>query len=269
VESRRSHPLKHSESTVTEWASNGYFCVGQFLSGSECLKIIRAAEHLVLNGPDAILRYEGNASKTLPIDQRLSKLYRFHRSEPFRSLGTDPGLISLIRPLIGEDFDLFLSQVVWKVPGALGQPWHQDSSIFPFQPSRPVVAVWIALTDATEDNSCLRVIPGSHTAELAPHGRDRSGPTAGRYVGLVDQDVADYSSLLMLAGDLVIFDSHLVHASGDNLSADTRVALCFHFAAKDTVDRTVETFGGSPYNDWMPAWRAETVQSSDGQDRPT
>ena len=194
-------------------------------------------------------------SEKLPEEQRVSKLYRFHRAEPFHSLATNPGLTSLIRPLMGGDFDLFLSQAVWKMPGAMGQPWHQDSSIFPFEPSRPVVAAWIALTDATESNSCLRVVPSSHKADVAPHGRDQSAATAGRYVSLVDQDVATYTSLVMSPGDLVIFDSHLVHSSGDNLSTEARIALCFHFATSGTIDRTAETFGNSPFNDWMPAWR--------------
>ena len=251
-------PIKSSESATAEWESNGYFRVDQFLSKTDCPRFIRAAERIVHEDLDSIVRYEGNLSETLPVDQRLSKLYRFHRAQPFRSLGTDPRLISLLRPLIDGDFDLFLSQVVWKVPGALGQPWHQDSCVFPFQPSRPVVAVWIALTDATEETSCLRVVPGSHNAELAPHGREQTEPTAGRYVSLVDQRVADHSSLLMSAGDLVIFDSHLIHSSGDNLSAEARVALCFHFAATGTADHTAETFGASPYNDWMPAWRTSS-----------
>ncbi len=71
-------------------------------------------------------------------------------------------MLGQIRPWISGDIDVFLSQVVWKVPGAMGQPWHQDSSIFPFEPSRPVVAAWMALTEATEENGCLRIVPGSH-----------------------------------------------------------------------------------------------------------
>jgi ectoine hydroxylase-related dioxygenase (phytanoyl-CoA dioxygenase family) len=45
-------------------------------------------------------------------------------------------------------------------------------------------------------------------------------------VTLVDQEIADYDSLVMSAGDLLIFDSHLIHSSCDNLSTDPRVALC-------------------------------------------
>ncbi len=253
--SRGSQPAGSDVSPIAEWESNGYFRVNGFLTTRDCHKLIRAAQD-VLEDQDAIVRYESNLSGDLPADKRVSKLYRFHRAQPFKSLATGPRLIGLIRPLIGGDFDIFLSQVVWKVPGALGQPWHQDSSIFPFEPSRPVVAAWIALTEATEANSCLRFVPRSHKASLAQHGPDRSGPTAGRYVISVDQDVVDYNSILMSPGDLAVFDSHLVHSSGDNVSHQARIALCFHFAASGTVDRTAEVFGQSPYNDWMPAARA-------------
>lgn len=256
--SRASHPTTRDGSAVDEWESNGYFRVSEFLSRNDCRQLIKAAQHIVHEDQDAIVRYEINLSETLPKGQRVSKLYRFHRARPFHPLVTSPGLIRLIRPLMGGDFDLFLSQVVWKVPGALGQPWHQDSSIFPFEPSRPVVAAWIALTEATESNSCLRVVPRSHKAGVGLHGRDQGAATAGRYVTLVDQDVAAYSSLVMAPGDLVVFDSHLVHSSGDNLSTKARIALCFHFATSGTIDRTAETFGNSPYNDWMPAWRASS-----------
>ena len=97
-------------------------------------------------------------------------------------------LLAQVRPLIRGDIDVFLSQVVWKMPGALGQPWHQDSSIFPFDPPRPVVAAWIALTPVNEESSCLWMKPGSHMAEVGPHLRRRNGPTGGRYLELADQD---------------------------------------------------------------------------------
>jgi ectoine hydroxylase-related dioxygenase (phytanoyl-CoA dioxygenase family) len=222
-----------AEKAVSDWEKNGYFRVREFLSHHDCDRLIEAAQHIIQEGHNAIVRYEGNLPETLPKEQRVSKLYRFHRAEPFCSLVTSPSLINLIRPLMSGDFDVF----------------------FPFEPTRPVVAVWIALTEATESNSCLRVVPGSHKAEVAPHGRDQGAATAGRYVSLVDQDVAAYTSLVMSPGDLVVFDSHLAHSSGDNLSTKARIALCFHFATSGTIDRTAEVFGSSPYNDWMPAWR--------------
>jgi phytanoyl-CoA hydroxylase len=244
------------EVTGAEWNRDGYVRLEGFLAIDECRQLLAAARAMVEADGDALVRFEDNLPPTLPAEQRVSKLYRFHRHEPFRSVATDPRLVSHLRPLIRGDIDVFLSQVVWKVPGAMGQPWHQDSSIFPFEPSRPVVAAWIALTGAGEDTSCLRVVPGSHGARVAPHGRDRQSPTAGRYVALTDQDVVGHEALVMAPGDLVVFDSHLVHASGDNSTDQARAALCFHFAAAGTIDRTAEVFGESPYNDWMPVFRA-------------
>jgi hypothetical protein len=244
------------EDARVPWKATGYFRVNGFLSVSECGLLLGAADEMVKGGGEALVRFENNLPKTLPPGRRLSKLYSFHRSEPFMSLATDSRLLNRIRPLIEGDIDVFLSQVVWKVPGALGQPWHQDSSIFPFEPSRPVVAAWIALTECTEENSCLRVVPGSHQSDVAPHGHDQRDPTAGRYVTLTDQGVVEYESLIMAAGDLVVFDSHLVHSSGNNMTEEARTALCFHYASAGTIDRTTECFGGSPYNDWMPAFRA-------------
>ena len=41
-------------------------------------------------------------------------------------------------------------------------------------------------------------------------------------------------------GDLLLFDSHLMHRSTDNESDGIRAAMVYHYAAAGTVDRTVE-----------------------------
>jgi hypothetical protein len=86
--SQGSHPLRSGESPAAEWESNGYFCANEFLSSNDCRQLIRAAEHMVHEDEDAIVRYESNLSDALPADQRVSKLYRFHRAQPFKSLAT-------------------------------------------------------------------------------------------------------------------------------------------------------------------------------------
>jgi phytanoyl-CoA hydroxylase len=231
-------------------ATDGYFRVNGFLSGVECQRVLDAVEQLLRSGHQPA-RFEKNLPTSLPPELRVSKLYRFHRQEPFFSFCTSQRLLAYLQPMFSGTISVFLSQAVWKVPGALGQPWHQDSSIFPFEPARPVVAAWIALTEANEETSCLRVVPGSHLTPIAEHGRDRKSPTEGRYVAMVDQNTDGYVSLEMAPGDMVLFDSHLVHSSSDNAGSTSRVALCFHYAAADTVDHTSERLGSSPYNDWM------------------
>lgn len=55
----------------------------------------------------------------------------------------------------------FQSQFIWKNPGAWGQPWHQDTYYFHFDKG-PHIGVWLALTEATVENGCLSVLPGTH-----------------------------------------------------------------------------------------------------------
>ena len=251
-------PSADTSDRLSLWQVNGFVRVDGFISNDQCSSLLAATDGLLKAGGDARpVRFEGNLPSSLPSKDRISKLYAFHRTEPFLSLCTSDQLLAQVRPLFPGDIDVFLSQVVWKLPGAPGQPWHQDSSIFPFDPPRPVVAAWIALTPANHETSCLWIKPGSHLAELAPHVRNRNGPTAGRYFELTDQDSSDSRALVMEPGDLALFDSHLAHRSGDNVSAERRVALCFHYASSGTADRTLDQFGTSPFNDWMPAFRAE------------
>ena len=106
-------------------------------------------------------------------------------------------------PIIGSDTDVFLSQLVWKLPGAEGQPWHQDAAIFPFDPPGPVIALWLALTTADDATGCLRVVAGSHRGQSLSHEPQVTARSNGRYVGVVDQHVDGGVALPVSRGDAV------------------------------------------------------------------
>ncbi len=57
--------------------------------------------------------------------------------------------------------------------------WHQDQGVAtPEQDEVPVLTVWLPITDATVENGCLAVVPGSHKRELATHCPG-TGPDGG------------------------------------------------------------------------------------------
>jgi phytanoyl-CoA hydroxylase len=57
--------------------------------------------------------------------------------------------------------------------------WHQDQGVAtPEQDETPVLTVWLPITDATVENGCLAVVPGSHRGDLAAHCPG-SGPDGG------------------------------------------------------------------------------------------
>ena len=182
-------------------------------------------------------------------------MFRVARRDPFRSFIERPELTAIARDLIGaEDLDCFLSQFIFKNPGAWGQPWHQDSYYFPFEPPRPIVGLWLAVTPATLDNGCLHVVPGSHQEPVHHHIPDpRPGANYG-YTEIVDHDMSSSTPVLMEPGDLLVFDSHLMHRSTDNSSNGLRAAMVFHVAAAGTLDHT-ERDKGYTINDWIPVRR--------------
>ena len=102
-------------------------------------------------------------------EDAMSKVFRLHRDEVFADFAHSEDVVDRVSELIAPEIDVFLSQFIFKTPGAWGQPWHQDSFYFPFEPARPVVGVWLAVTEATLANGCLHVLPGSQTEPVHTH----------------------------------------------------------------------------------------------------
>jgi hypothetical protein len=185
----------------------------------------------------------------------VAKIFRLARDPVFRTFAESDPVVDLVAAVLGtDDVDCFLSQFIFKNRGAWGQPWHQDSFYFPFEPARPVVGIWLAVTEATLANGCLHVLPGSHREPVHAHVPDpRPGANYG-YVEIADHDMSESVPVLMQPGDLLVFDSHLMHRSTDNRSDSLRAAMVFHYARAGTVDHTVRERGYT-INDWMPVRR--------------
>jgi phytanoyl-CoA hydroxylase len=196
-------------------------------------------------GADA--RREGDAPEA-----GVSKIFRLHRDPVFAEFAHDGRVLDLVSGLLGQDIDIFLSQFIFKNPGAYGQPWHQDAFYFPFEPDRQV-GVWLAVTEATLDNGCLWVLPGSHTEPVHEHLPDRRPDSQYGYVEIVDHEMQAAVPVLMEPGDLLVFDSHLMHRSTDNHSRGVRAAMVYHYSPAGTID--LRTSDQHVVNDWVSARR--------------
>jgi ectoine hydroxylase-related dioxygenase (phytanoyl-CoA dioxygenase family) len=177
----------------------------------------------------------------------VSKIFKLHRHDVFAEVAANPAVTDLVAGLVGPRLDCFLSQFIFKNPGAWGQPWHQDGYYFPFDPPRPITGVWLAVTEATLENGCLHVLPGSHREPVHDHVLDRRPNANYGYVEIVDHDMSAAVPMPMDPGDLLLFDSHLMHRSTDNQSSALRAAMVYHYAATGTVARNVD----SPVNDFV------------------
>ena len=104
----------------------------------------------------------------------------------------------------------------------------------------------MALEDATKENGCLWVIPGSHKGGvkgrfvLTPQRTTRwADDVKPSYPGLDADEVAaranGYVPLEAKAGTLVMLHGSTVHASALNTSSKSRAAYSVHFVSADTV----------------------------------
>ena len=183
----------------------------------------------------------------------MSKIFKLHRDGVFADFAHSAAVVDTV---VGADrarHRRLPVPVHLQDAGAWGQPWHQDSFYFPFDPARPVVGVWLAVTEATLANGCLHVLPGSQSEPVHTHVPDRRPGANYGYFEIVDHDMAASEPVLMDPGDLLVFDSHLMHCSTDNESDGIRAAMVYHYAMAGTVDHTEEYF--PTVNDWVPARR--------------
>lgn len=120
-------------------------------------------------------------------------------------------------------------EIYWKTPA------HQDQASI--SKSANTVIAWIPLVDCTYDGiGPIEVIPGSHL----------KGAQWDRYessFGLVDAEEG-FIKLYASPGDVILFNSCLVHRSGTNTSDDIRYSISYRYA-----DLANETWIGRDYYD--------------------
>ena len=180
------------------------------------------------------------------IEDEISKLFRIHSRGIFNEFINNQVLCDILEDILGPNVDCFLSQFIFKNPGAWGQPWHQDSSYFPFD-REPQVGAWLATSEATLENGCLVILPGSHKEHLHEHlPDDREGSNYG-YTEIKDHDFSNEVPMTLNTGDLLLFHSFLMHKSYDNNSQARRTAMVYHFAETGTDFGPVD----SPTNEWI------------------
>ena len=147
------------------------------------------------------------------------------RDAGIRAFIQRPEFAALAGEWLGPDVDLYWNQSVFKGPDGDKQfPWHQDDGYTPVEPS-PYLTVWIALNDATPENGCISVRPGSHKNGLFPH---ESTPIGLACHSLDDADQGIFVPLR--AGSLVSFQSLTMRKSGVNRTQGTRKAYVVQYA---------------------------------------
>ncbi len=164
-------------------------------------------------------------------------------NDPFmHRLVGDERLLDITEQFIGPNIALYAAHYIAKRP-LDGQAvlWHQDGTYWPIEPME-VVTLWVAGTDATIENGCLRVLPGTQNAKLLSRAElqdvddGKNVLASGIHPSQIDD--SDVVELELKAGDVSIHNPRIIHGSNPNTSDQWRVGLTLRYIPTSTWVKT-------------------------------
>jgi phytanoyl-CoA hydroxylase len=231
------HRARLAPEDLTRFRDDGYLALEGVLSPADVVASLGALRDLVLDR----VRYSGVWVQQEPFfsgggedaraadpELRVRKLAYFVKAEPrLAAMAAHPRLSAILDQLIGARHRLIQDMALLKPPfKGSEKPWHQDNAYFDWTPLDGVIGVWIALDEATVENGCMQIVPGSHRAGPSPHYHVRD-------CQLPDDRIAreDIHVVPLKPGGALFFSALLHHGTPANLSAQRRRALQFHYTS--------------------------------------
>lgn len=183
-----------------------------------------------------------------------------------------PKVLDAVQDLIGPDILVYHSTLFLKEAHTDAYVrWHQDSPYFYLDPHEHVTA-WVALSDASIEAGCMRVLPGSHhwgafehDDQPAPGNMIRRGQgISGRF----DHETGHF--MPVLAGQMSLHHTDLVHASGANNSGDRRLGFAIsyipaHVRSTGHVKPSALCVRGRDHGHFVPEQRLGTPLSDEAR----
>ena len=228
-------PRAVTDEDVAAYRRFGFIAVADLFTAAEVEAACAALSRLVAGAEPQFqgVQFEETArGRTLAPAERepyVRKLYDdFTAYDPrLKAMATKPAFVAIVERLLGATTRVSQEMALLKPPHiGREKPWHQDLAYFLLDPPDGVLGTWIALDEATPENGCMHVIPGSHRGGPRPHYHDRDCQLPDECVQ-VDQDVM----VPLAPGGVLFFHSLLHHGTPPNRSPARRRALQFHFAS--------------------------------------
>lgn len=231
------HPSLVQQKTLYE--DDGYLVLPELLDQAE-LATLRAALADVLREADGLT--ESNAKFSIvrsddgarQVVRRIFSPIAHHQA--FYDLVFNPKIVDVVENLLGPDIQLHHTKLNLKPPSKDARfEWHQDYPFFPHT-NFDLLAVMIMLDDSTEENGCLKIIPGSHKWGPRNHMFARDGAFSSQ---LEDRSVLDdpsrWKTVPVPAGGMELHHCNMLHSSGPNRGTHPRSAIVIQYRAADNV----------------------------------
>ena len=237
---------------VTDYRRDGFALLANALTADqiaaindEALQLCRGdLGQIEFRGPDArtVLQREQAVQAVRDDDEAVLRQYLCihypHKvSAACRDALTEPRIVEALTAVIGPNVKAMQSMLFIKSEGKPGQAWHQDEFFIPTR-DRSLTAVWIALDDATVENGCLWVLPGSHRRGVIYPEREQDDPRFDCSTEAYDFPYSDADAIPVEipAGTALIFNGYLLHRSLQNSGRHGyRRALADHYMSAESL----------------------------------
>lgn len=248
-----THLSDITDEHVALFFQRGYLVVEQAFSPGEVAAGLEGLLHLLSGQVEGFrgVMYEhvaeGLPVEEMPPEQRQDYVRKFmwfaNYEERLHHLAHHPDLVAVLERIMGEPPVLFQDMALLKPPRVgREKPWHQDHAYFELPLEAKVVGCWVALDEATTENGCMIVIPGSHQQGPVVHFKRRDWQ-------ICDTDVNNQGAVAvpLKPGGCLLFSSLIHHGTPNNRSDKRRRAVQFHYrpesAPRTSVEERLAIFG--------------------------
>ncbi len=231
-------PLPRPEALTVEHIADfrrlGFLAIADVFTPDEVNGAVAGLSRLIAGGDPnyrSIQLEEAGRGRELVPEEREAYVRKMMDFTPhdarLKAMAEKPAFVAVVERLLGSPAAVSQEMALLKPPHVgREKPWHQDMAYFLLDPPDGVLGTWIALDEATAENGCMHVIPGSHRDGPRPHYHDRD-------CQLPDEDVCVERDVMvpLAPGGVLFFHSLLHHGTPPNRSSTRRRALQFHFAS--------------------------------------
>ncbi len=223
-----------SPSELQDFERDGLLRLGPVVTNAELTGLRQRIDQIMLGEvsyPDMLMQLDSDTGRYEDAPEQTTgfkgatlsyrKIEQLERDPRFLHYLQKPLFRAIARRFIGPDVTAYRSMFMNK-PAHQGTllPWHQDGGENWGLDRDPPITLWLALDDATRENGCVEVVPGTHQLGLlSARGHTITEEQAVRHcsVGAVH--------LELLAGECVLLHNFLLHRSGRNNTPNPRRAF--------------------------------------------
>jgi phytanoyl-CoA hydroxylase len=229
-----------TDKQVVFYRENGYLVVEDGLTAAEVDELRRDAA-VICRGDLGAVRGIIPADPGATDDEVMQRYLCIHFPHKLSSIMYDylahPAIVDVLTKVISPDVKCMQSMLFIKAAGKPGQAWHQDEDFIPTR-DRTLTGAWMAMDDATVENGCLWVIPGSHKpGVLWPmHIQNDARFDCTRESYAFPYKDEDSIPVEVKAGSIVFFNGYLLHRSFENRAhGGFRRSLVNHYMSASSL----------------------------------